>query len=120
MNASASISSDRMLAAMLAADPALAARRKMANMENPTKAWLEELSSFEGAARTRVRRVIAALNGIDIEKEAAPWTEPPAIITRATVNELCSALCDDAAYAAVERALGAARAAALMGVITAF
>lgn len=110
---------DRMLAAMLAADPALVARRRMANMNAPTKAWIEELKSFENAARTRVRRVVAALNGIDVEANASPWTDPPAIITRDTVTELCEALCADEVYAAIEKTIGPERAAVLMGAVTA-
>ena len=114
------ISASRMDAAILAADPTLIARRaQTATMEKPSKAWLEETASLERAATVRVRRVLAALNGIDVEKVAAGWTEPPALLDRSLVTELIEALCAERVFEAVERTIGPERAAALMGAITA-
>lgn len=114
------IDAARLDAAILAADPGLILRRRQTGeMEKPSKAWTDETTSLENAARVRVRRVIAALNGIDVERNAAPWTDPPALLTREIVTELCSALCDEVVFAAIEKTIGADRAAALMGAITA-
>lgn len=114
------IDAARLDAAMRAADPGLVRRRAQTlEMEKPSKAWTDETTSLENAARVRVRRVIAALNGIDVEKMAAVWTEPPALLTREIVIELCSALCDEIVFTAIEKTIGPERAAALMGAITA-
>lgn len=111
-------------AAIFAADPLLA--RRIENMRiglergdaPPSKAWTEDIESTKNAARVRVRRVLAALNGINVEKECAQWTESPAIVSRATVTELCEAFCSEEVFAAVETAIGSDRAVALMGILT--
>lgn len=115
-----SISPDRLDLALLAADPILTWRRQTTlTMAKPSAAWLEETKSLENAARVRVRRILAALNGVDIEREAAQWTEVPGILPRALVKRLVDALCTDEVFAAVERQIGADAAAELMGAITA-
>ena len=84
-------------------------RRAIAAMEKPTKAWMEEVEGYERAARTRVRRVLAALNGVDVENATSPWTEPPAILSREIVAELCEAPRRHTVFAAVEKRLGSDR-----------
>lgn len=105
-------------AAILAADPRIARRRAdTAAMEKPSAAWKEETRHLEDAARVRVRRIVAALNGIDVENNVAAWTDPPAILQRRFADRLKTALLNTRVAAALDAELGAEAAATLMGEI---
>lgn len=104
----------RLDAAMLAADPTLKAKRAHAEANG---SFAGEIRALEDAARVRVRRVVAALNGIDVENDCSPWTEPPAMVGRRTVEALKAALLNETTYAAVESEIGTEGAVALMGEI---
>jgi hypothetical protein len=114
------ISADRLDAAMLATDSGLArSRERDAALPEKIRAdgWLNETLRRENAARVTVRRVVAALNGIDIAAFTASWTEPPAMLTRETADLLKSAMLNGEVFAAVEKEIGSDAAATLLGEI---
>jgi hypothetical protein len=117
----ATIRPEHLDAAMRAADPLIVERRKMEAMRDPavagTAARKEQTRLFENAARVRVRRVIAALNGIDIDVNAARWTDPPVILTRAFADRLKVALCNERVVASVEAEIGEEATADLIGTV---
>lgn len=104
-------------AAMLAAEPRLVRRRMHDATAGDT--WRAETRSMEDAARCRVRRVIAALNGVDIERNAAQWTDHPAILSRSFVERLKSALLNEKVCAAMDDVLGPEKSSEILGEITA-
>jgi hypothetical protein len=71
----------------------------------------------EDAARVKVRRVVAALNGVDVGRETAVAMAPPAIVTGEMVTALKAALCNDAVFSAMVDVIGEDDAGWLIGEI---
>ena len=98
--------------AMEAAEPRLRDYRRQSMT-------VADVQLLEGSARTRVRRVVAALNGADVEKNAAPasldGSPVPVLLPRALIDQLKLAMCNAGVYAAMEAAVGADAAASLVG-----
>ena len=77
---------------------------------------------LERVARVRVRRVVAALNGLDVERFAAPDLDEgtlPVLMSREMVSRLQAGILTAAGAAALEAGLGVETAAMLMGEIAA-
>jgi hypothetical protein len=74
-----------------------------------------DTTCMEDTARVRVRRIVAALNGIDVEKETAAWTEPPVLVSHGLVARLTAAFCNEAVMKALTATVGEAEAGALLG-----
>jgi hypothetical protein len=117
------IRADWLDAAMVAAYPQLGMRRKEVEWLSETAinsaAYAAETKSLENVARARVRRVVAALNGVDIENSCSTWTEPPALLPRETVSRLKAALLNERVGAAMDDTIGSDAAAELLGEIAA-
>lgn len=105
---------------MHAADP-LIANESDAVAWHPGSAERQEIEAKRGAARTRVYRVIAALNGIDIEKHIAPreGVDVPLILPRETFGRLQKAIMNETVFNALSTIVGEADAATLLGEIAA-
>jgi hypothetical protein len=105
---------------MRAADPLIAAECDAAGWP-PGSAERQEIEAKRGAARTRVYRVLAALNGIDIEKHVAPreGVEVPVVLPRETFGRLQTAILNEAVFAALATVIGENDANTLLGEIAA-
>lgn len=78
----------------------------------------EERTRLEGAARTMVRRIVGALNGLDVESHAASevsLADRCMLIDRALLGRLRAALLNADVAATVEKTVGEAETAALLG-----
>ena len=108
---------------MLAADPVLVRRRDYIARRETSEpgVWFDlETRSLEDAARVRVRRVVAALNGVDIGNVIAGNIESlPAIMDRTFVSRLQNALLNGEVCAAIEKVVGAEACSALLGEVAA-
>ena len=112
-------------AAMRVAEPRLGLlRRRMEEARDrtaregadaPSVVLEAELRLMEDIARVRVRRVLAALNGIDVDRDTSPWTDPWVAMPRTLAERLKAAVCNAAVYAAVEAAVGVEEAEGLVG-----
>jgi len=117
------IDAERMEAAMLAANPILKTRREyiVSRGEEQHGSWFDmETRTMEDIARVRVRRVVAALNGVDIEQVVAgDIVSLPAVMDRTFVSRLQSALLNGEVCAAIEKVVGAEACSALLGEVAA-
>lgn len=93
------------------------------NCYPPGSAERQEMESRRGAARTRVYRVVAALNGFDIAAHAAPRegaiAEPPVIVPRESFSRLRDAVMNETVFAALAAVAGENEANTLLGEIAA-
>lgn len=74
----------------------------------------------EDAARVKVRRVVAALNGFDVDRLMAPAVDAvglPVVMDRALVDRLKAALCNERVFAAIAGEIGDAAAGDLVGAV---
>lgn len=105
---------------MAAADPFIASERD-ATLWPQGSAERQQIEGQRGAARTRVYRVIAALNGIDIEKHVSPreGVEVPVLLPGETFSRLRSAIMNEGVFAAMASVVGEQEASTLLGDIAA-
>lgn len=119
------IKAEYMNAAVAAADPVLGRRRAYVaglaadDPAHRSKAFSEETDYLERAARVRVRRVVAALNGLDIETTNAPDMDETGVVllSREMVDRLKTALLNGTVASALDSVMGQEAASVLMGEI---
>lgn len=102
---------DPRLAAFLGTDPA--------DMDPVAR---EEGRFMMDAARVKVRRIVAALNGTDVEAQVSTGTslkDAPALVSRMLLHGVKAALLTDSVAAAMEKAIGEDAAAELLGELAA-
>lgn len=108
--------------ALCVVEPSLVAFMGMSKEDlDPSAA--NELRHLVLTARVKVRRVIAALNGVNIDDDipasnAVQWKDAPAILDKDTVKLLKRCLLDDKVVAAIEATVGEDDAAEMLGAIS--
>lgn len=107
------------MAALIAAPELMARLHVLFETMAPGAARDQEARSFNDAAKVRVRRVVAALNGMDVKDRAAPWTEIPVILTREMADKLKAAILNEKVSTALDAQIGVDAASVLMGEIAA-
>jgi hypothetical protein len=116
------MNADRLEAAMSVALPSLP-RPDDIGCWPPGSAERQELESRRGVARTRVYRVVAALNGFDVMAHAAPregaTAEPPVLVPRESFDRLREAVMNETVFAALAAVAGENEANTLLGEIAA-
>lgn len=117
MNPVTSPDETRLMAAMRVASPEFDKRLLAPPVD---KAWYrEETESLAGSARTRVRRVVAALNGFDVLNHSAPWMDIPTILPPDLVRDLKRGVLNEKVGMALFTELGEQTAAVLLAHIAA-
>lgn len=121
------IKDEHMSAALVAADPSLAIYRATVDrtvaegMEVP-KPMREHVDYLERCARVRVKRVVAALCGWDVENFCAPAVDSDGemgvvMLSRDMIDKLKAALLNEAVAKALDQVIGVEAAGTLMGEI---
>lgn len=121
------IKDEHMNTALVAADPSLkiyhaSIARVIADGGQPTKATYEHVDYLERCARVKVRRVVAALCGWDIERLCSPSVDSEGemgvvMLSRDMVDKLKTALLNEAVAKALDQVIGVEAAGTLMGEI---
>lgn len=116
------MNASRLEAAMGVALPSLPPADEIDHLP-PGSAERQELESQRGVARTRVYRVIAALNGFDIAAHVAPregaLAVPPVLVPRDAFDRLRGAVMNETVFAALAAVAGENEANTLLGEIAA-
>ena len=75
----------------------------------------------DDAAMTLLRRVLGALSGLDVEREAVGWVSAlPVLVTRDLADRLKAAVCNERVAAALDAEIGGDAASVLLGEVMMF